>query len=148
MLNTKTTGNRGSPWPYLPPCFPLPNHLYIEDMDIWRWARDTERKSQDCLRMSGHQVLKMPPLQDLPMPWRLGELEEKKFWRDQDMATGRDLGLGCPPNRVGLKEVGPRIPWMPEVEPAKEGSPLAPLGPGAMEVNGAEQAPGDGAMVG
>ena len=34
------------------------------------------------------------------------------------------------------------------VEPAKEGSPLSPLGPGAMEVDGAEQVPEDGAVVG
>ena len=56
--------------------------------------------------MSGHRVLKMPPLRDLPMPWRLGESEEKKFWRGQDMVMGRDLGLGYPPNRVRLKEAG------------------------------------------
>ena len=37
---------------------------------------------------------------------------------------------------------------MLEVELAKEGSPLAPLGPGPMEVDGTEQAPGDGAAVG
>ena len=34
------------------------------------------------------------------------------------------------------------------VEPAKEGSPLAPLGPRPMEVDGAGQVPGDGAAVG
>ena len=61
---------------------------------------------------------------------------------------GKDLDLGRPPPRVQLEEVGQQIPWMPEVELAEEGSPLAPLGPGPMEVDGAEQAPGDGAMVG
>ena len=30
--------DRGSQWPYLPPCFPLPRHLYIEEVDIQRWA--------------------------------------------------------------------------------------------------------------
>ena len=94
--------------------------------------------------MSGYRVLKMPPLRDLPMPWRLGELEEKKFWKGQNVATGGDLGLGRPPPGVRLEEAGRRIPWMPESEPAKEGSPLPPLGPGPMEVDGAEQAPGDG----
>ena len=64
------------------------------------------------------------------------------------MATGEDLELGCPPPRLQLEEVGWRIPWMPEVEPAKEGSPLAPLGPGSMEVDGAEQVLGDGTTVG
>ena len=34
------------------------------------------------------------------------------------------------------------------MEPAKEGSPLAPLGPGPMEVDGTNQAPEDGAAVG
>ena len=33
-------------------------------------------------------------------------------------------------------------------EPAQEGSPLPPLGPGPMEVDGAKQAPGDGDAVG
>ena len=37
---------------------------------------------------------------------------------------------------------------MPEVEPAEDSSPLAPLGPGPMEVDGTKQAPGDGAAVG
>ena len=37
---------------------------------------------------------------------------------------------------------------MPEVEPAEEGSPLAPLGPGPMEVDGAKQALRGGVTVG
>ena len=61
---------------------------------------------------------------------------------------GEDLELGHPPPGVQLEEAGQQIPWMPEVEPAEEGSPLAPLGPGPMEVDGAEQAPGDGAAGG
>ena len=105
--------DRASMWPYLPPRFALPHHLYAEEMDIRRWARDAERKSQDCLRMSGYRVLKMPPLRDLPMPWRLGELEEKKFWKGQKVATGGDLGLGRPPPRVRLEEAGWQILWMP-----------------------------------
>ena len=130
--------DRALMWPYLPPCFALPCHLYAEEMDIWRWARDAERKSQDHLRMSGYWVLKMPPLHDLPIPWRLGESEEKKFWKGKNMAMGGDLGLGRPPPGVQLEEVGQRIPWMPESEPAEEGSPLPPLGPGPIEVDGAK----------
>ena len=37
--------DRGSQWPYLPPRFPLPCHLYIEEVDIWRQAQDAETKS-------------------------------------------------------------------------------------------------------
>ena len=98
--------------------------------------------------MSGHQVLKMPPLRDLPMPWRLGESEQKKFWWVQDVAMGRDLGVGCPLPEVQLEEAGWRIPWMLAIEPAEKGSPLVPLGPGPMEVDGAKQVPGDGATAG
>ena len=60
------------------------------------------------------------------------------------MSTGGDLGLGRPPPGVRLEEVGRRLPWMMVQEPAREGSPLPPLEPGPMEVDGAEQAPGDG----
>ena len=44
------TTDRGSQWPYLPPRFPLPSHLYIEEVDIWHRAQDTKQKSQDRLR--------------------------------------------------------------------------------------------------
>ena len=37
---------------------------------------------------------------------------------------------------------------MPASELAEEGSPLPPLGPGPMEVDGIEQAPGDGDAAG
>ena len=73
--------NRDSMWPYIPPRFPLPRHLYTEEMDIRHQAQDAERKSRDHLRMGGYRVLKMPPLQELPMPWRLGDSEERKFWK-------------------------------------------------------------------
>ena len=102
-VQRRDPANRGSQWPYLPPCFALPHHLYAEEIDIQHWARDVERKSWDHLRISGHRVLKMPPLHDLPMPWRLGESEEKKFWQGQNVATGGDLGLGCPPPGVRLE---------------------------------------------
>ena len=78
--------------PTCPHASPSPTISMSEEMDIWRQAQDAERKSWDRLRMSSHQVLKIPPLRDLPMPWRLGELEEKKFWRGQNVAMGGDLG--------------------------------------------------------
>ena len=62
--------------------------------------------------------------------------------------NGEGLGAGTSSPGVQLEEAGWQIPWMLAVEPAEEGSPLAPLGPGPMEVDGAEQAPGDGAAVG
>ena len=64
--------------------------------------------------MGGYRVLKMPLLWDLPMPWRLGDLEEKKFWKGKNVAMGGDLGLGHPPPGARLEEAGWRIPWMPE----------------------------------
>ena len=82
------------------------------------------------------------------MPWQVGESEEKFFCQGQHVATGGDLGLGRPPPTVQLEEVGQQIPWMLAAEPAEEGSPLAPLGPGPMEVDGTEQVPGDGATAG
>ena len=104
--------DRASMWPYLPPRFALPRHFYAEEMDIRCWAQDTERKSRDRLRMGGYRVLKMPLLQELLMPWRLGDLEERKFWKGKNVAMGGDLGLGCPPPGVRLEEVGLRILWM------------------------------------
>ena len=58
------------------------------------------------------------------------------------------MELGPPPPRVQPEEAGWRIPWGPAGEPAEEGSPLPPLGPGPMEVDSAKQVPEDGAMVG
>ena len=75
-------------------------------------------------------------------------MEEERFWWGQDVAMGADLELGCPPPRVQLEEVGWWITWMLVVEPAEEGSPLAPLGPGPMEVDSTEQALEGGAPVG
>ena len=72
-VSRRDPADRASMWPYMPPRFPLPCHLYSEEMDIWHRARDAERKSREHLRMGGHRVLKMPPLRELPMPWRLRE---------------------------------------------------------------------------
>ena len=44
--------------------------------------------------------------------------------------------------------MGWQVPWGPAEEQAKEGPPLSPLGPGPIEVDGAEQALEDGAVVG
>ena len=49
-FSRKDPADRASMWPYLPPRFPLPSHLYFEEMDIQRHARDAERKSQERLR--------------------------------------------------------------------------------------------------
>ena len=81
QVSRRDPTNRASMWPYMPPRFPLPRHLYSEEMDIRRRAREAERKSRDRLRLGGYRVLKMPPLQKLPMPWKLGELEQRKFWK-------------------------------------------------------------------
>ena len=57
------------------------------------------------------------------------------------------MGLGWPPPGIRLWEVGRRLPWMMVQEPAREGSPLPPLELGPMEVDGAEQVPGDGGVA-
>ena len=49
-VSRKDPTNRASLWPYMPPRFPLPRHLYSEEMDIRRHARDAERKSRERLR--------------------------------------------------------------------------------------------------
>ena len=49
-VSRKDPADRALMWLYLPPRFPLPSHLYFEEMDIWRRARDVERKSRECLR--------------------------------------------------------------------------------------------------
>ena len=33
-VSRKDPADRASMWPYLPPRFPLPSHLYFEEMDI------------------------------------------------------------------------------------------------------------------
>ena len=93
-------------------------------------------------------MLKIPHLRDLPLPWMLLELEEQRFWRGEEVSTGEDLGLGRPPPGIRLQQAGRRLPRTRGREPAREGSPLPPLEPGPMDVDGTEQAPGDGSMVG
>ena len=62
------------------------------------------------------------------------------------MATGEELEMGPLPPTIQLEEAGWWIPWGLAVEPVEEGSPLLPLGPGPMEVNGTRQVPEDGAV--
>ena len=54
--------------------------------------------------------------------------EEEHFWHGQDLASGKALELGIPPEDVQMEEVGKRVMWGPAVEPALEGPPLVPLG--------------------
>ena len=62
------------------------------------------------------------------MPWQMTIEEEEHFWRRQDLASGKALELGIPPEDVQMEEVGERVMWGPAIEPAPEGPPLAPLG--------------------
>ena len=82
------------------------------------------------------------------MPWRLNEEEETRFWKGQEVSSGEDLGLGRPPPGIRLQEAGRRLPRMRGSEPAREGSPMPPLEPGPMDVDGAEQAPEEGSAAG
>ena len=60
---------------------------------------------------------------------------------------GEELEMGPPLPTVQLEGAGRWVPWGPAVEPAQEGPPLPPLGPGPMKVDGTEQVPKDGAVV-
>ena len=54
--------------------------------------------------------------------------EEERFWRGQDLASGKALELGVPPKDVQMEEVGEWVTWGPAIELAPEGPPLVPLG--------------------
>ena len=73
--------------------------------------------------------------------------EEEAFWRRLYMAMGEELELGPPPLTIQLEEAGWWVPWGPSVEPAQEGPPLSPLGPGPMEVDSAKQVPEDSGVA-
>ena len=75
-----------------------------------------------------YQVFRLPELRLMPMLWRMMVEEEKHFWRGQDLASGKALELGVPPEDVQMEEVGERVTWGPAIEPAPEGLPLVPLG--------------------
>ena len=90
----------------------------------------------------------MPPLRLLPMLQRMSRVQEENFWHGWDVAMGEELEIGPLLPTIQLEEVGQQVPWGLVVELAKEGPPLLPLGPGPMEVIGAEQMPEDSAMAG
>ena len=77
----------------------------------------------------------MPPLLQVPMPQRMLKEQEDAFWHKLDVAMGEELEMGPPPLTVQLEEAGWWVPWGLAVEPAEEGLPLSPLGPGPMEVD-------------
>ena len=64
------------------------------------------------------------------------------------MEMGGDLGLGRHPPGMRLQEAGRQLPRTRALEPAREGSPLPPVELVPMDVDGAEQARGDGSAVG
>ena len=49
-VSRRDPADRALMWSYMPPHFPLPRHLYSEEMDIRCRARDAERKSRERLR--------------------------------------------------------------------------------------------------
>ena len=73
--------------------------------------------------------------------------QEEDFSQGWDLMMGKELEPGRPPLRVQLEEVGQQVSWGQAVEPANEGSPLAPLGAGPIEVDSAEQVPEDGTVA-
>ena len=89
----------------------------------------------------------MPLLQQVLMPQRMSKEQEEAFWHGLDMVTGEELEMEPPPSTIQLEEAGWWVLWGPAVELAQEGPPLSPLGPGPMEVDGAEQVPEDGAAM-
>ena len=54
--------DHGLHWPYIPLCYPHPNHLFFEDIDISCLAQDTKQKSQDCFYKSSYRVFELPKL--------------------------------------------------------------------------------------
>ena len=114
-------------WPYLPPRFPLPNDLFLKEIEICCYAWESEQKSRDRFRRGGYQVFRLPKLRLIPMPWRMMVKEEERFWRSQDLASSEALELGVLPKDVQMEEVGKRVTWGPAIEPVP-GPPLAPLG--------------------
>ena len=116
--------DQGLQWPYLPPSFPLPAHLFTEEVDIWCCTWDAEHKSRNCFCQSGYRVLEMPPLWLVLMPQKMMKEEEEAFWYGLDVEMREELELGLPPPNVQLAKVGQRILWRAELEPAQEGPPL------------------------
>ena len=88
----------------------------------------------------------MPPQWLVPMLQKMMKEEEEAFWHRLDVETGQELDLSPLPPNVQLEEAGWQVLWGLELELVQEGPPLSPLVLGPMEVDGAKQAPEDGAM--
>ena len=63
------------------------------------------------------------------------------------METRELVELGVLPLDIQREDMGWRVQWGPEPEPAQEGLPLLPLRAEPMEVDGAKQVQEDGATV-
>ena len=66
------------------------------------------------------------------MPRQMMVKEEKRFWRGQDLASGKALELGIPPRDIQMEEVGERVTWGQAIEPAARRTALGTLGRGAI----------------
>ena len=103
--------DRGLQWPYLPPHFPLPTCLFLEEIDIQCCSQDAKRKSHDYSCKSSYRVLMLAHLQLMLMPQRMSSKEEVAFWRELDPEMGEDLRLGVLPLDVWLKDIGQWVWW-------------------------------------
>ena len=88
------------------PPLPIPNDLYLKEIEIHCRAQESEWKSRDQFHYGRYQVFKLPKLQLMPMPWQMTVEEEERFWRRQDLVSGEALELGIPPKDVQMEEVG------------------------------------------
>ena len=102
-------------WPYIPPCYLLLSHLFLEEVDIQRHAQDAECKSQDHSCKTGNRVFGLPKLQQLLMPQRMMAKEEETLWLRLDLEIGEVLAQGVPPPDVQMEDVGWRVRWGPEL---------------------------------
>ena len=61
------------------------------------------------------------------MPQRMLCKEEKCFWLEQDVESGKVLELGIPPEDIQIEEVGKQVMLGLAIELVPDGPPLAPL---------------------
>ena len=92
--------DRGLQWPYLPLRFPLPSHLFMEELDICGCAWDAKQKSCNHSHQSVYRVFVMPPLQLVLMLRKMVEEEEGAFWHRLDLEMQEELDLGPPPPNI------------------------------------------------
>ena len=71
--------DRGLLWPNVPPCFPLPSHLILEEVNNQRHAQNTKQKSRDHSHKSGYRFFTLTPLWLLLMPQRMTAEEVEAF---------------------------------------------------------------------